>query len=140
MIFSKCKTIDLFDKISLTIPAKLKYHQDECAKIRALFITDCFESFIISFEEGMRDMIEKTKEDTANILEYFENGKSIRFRRSAPNITTENGGYAFFSIKMEAGGDKLQLNGQMTAKPYYKWSSDIEPVLITILNGIRIKA
>ena len=68
MIFQKNKTIELFDKFLLTIPTKLKHHQDEIH------------------------------------------------------------------------GEKIQLNGQMTAKPGYKWSDNIEPTLITILQGIRIKS
>ena len=49
------------------------------------------------------------------------------------------GGHAFFSIEFECHSEKIQLNGQMTAKPGYKWSDNIEPTLITILQGIRIK-
>ncbi|MBP3448520.1 MAG: 5'-nucleotidase C-terminal domain-containing protein [Clostridia bacterium] len=38
MIFHKNKTIELFDKFLLTIPTKLKHHQDEISNTKALFI------------------------------------------------------------------------------------------------------
>jgi len=141
MIFQKNKTIELFDKFLLTIPTKLKHHKDELSDTEALFITDCFESFVISFEEGMADMTKPEKdEDAKNTLEYQEDGKYIRFCRSVPEVPNSTGGHAFFSIELECHGEKIQLNGQMTAKPGYKWSDNIEPTLITILQGVRIKS
>ena len=138
MIFQRNKTIELFDKFLLTIPTKLKHHQDEISNTKALFITDRLESFVISFEEGMADMTKQEKaEDGKTTFEYREDGKCIRLCRSVPNST---GGHAFFSIELECHGEKIQLNGQMTAKPGYKWSDNIEPTLIIILQGIRIKS
>ncbi|MBE6913294.1 MAG: hypothetical protein E7473_12310 [Ruminococcaceae bacterium] len=141
MIFQKKKTIELLDKFLLTVPTKLKHHQDELSNTEALFITDRLESFVISFEKGMADMTKPEKdEDAKNTLEYEEDGKYIRFRRSVPDASNNTGGYAFFSIELDCHGKKLQLNGQMTAKPGYKWSDSIEPTMITILRGIRIKS
>ena len=141
MIFQKNKTIELFDKFLLTIPTKLKHHQDELSNTKALFITDHFESFVISFEEGMADMTKQEKDgDGKTTFEYQEDGKYIRFRRSVPEAPNSTGSYAFFSIELDHHGKKIQLNGQMTAKPGYKWSDNIEPTLITILQGIRIKS
>ena len=138
MIFQKNKTIELFDRILLTIPTKLKHHQDDLSNTKALFITDRFESFVISFEEGMADMTKSEKDENGKTtFEYREDGKYIRLCRSVSNKT---GGYAFFSIELECHGEKIQLNGQMIAKPGYKWSDKIEPTLITILQGIRIKS
>ena len=138
MIFQKNKTIELFDKFLLTIPTKLKHHQDEISNTKALFITDRFESFVISFEEGMADMTkQENDEDEKTTFEYQEGRKYIRLCRSVPKVPND---YAFFSIELECHGEKIQLNGQMTAKPGYKWSDNIEPTLITILQGIRIKS
>ena len=79
MIFQKNKTIELFDKFLLTIPTKLKHHPDELSNTKALFITDRFESFVISFEEGMADMTKQEKaEDGKTTFEYQEDGKYIR--------------------------------------------------------------
>ena len=140
MIFQKNKTIELFDKFLLTIPTKFKHHPDELSNTKALFITDRFDSFVISFEEGMADMTKPEKaEDGKTTFEYKEDGKCIRLCRSVPEVPNSTGGYAFFSIGLECHGEKIQLNGQMTAKPGYKWSDNIEPTLITILQGIRIK-
>lgn len=140
MIFQKNKTIELFDKFLLTIPTKLKHHQDELSNTKALFITDRFDSFVISFEEGMADMTKPEKdEDGKTTFEYQEDGKCIRLCRSVPEVPNSTGGHAFFSIELECHSEKIQLNGQMTAKPGYKWSDNIEPTLITILQGIRIK-
>ena len=141
MMFQKNKTIELFDKFLLTIPTKLKHHQDELSTTKALFITDRFESFVISFEAGMADMTKPEKdEDGKTTFEYQEDGKYIRFCRSLPEIPNNTGSYAFFSIELECHGEKIQLNGQMIAKPGYKWSDNIEPTLIIILQGIRIKS
>ena len=63
MIFQKNKTIELFDKFLLTIPTKLKHHPDELSNAKALFITDRFESFVISFEEGMADMTKQENDE-----------------------------------------------------------------------------
>jgi len=139
MIFQKNKTIELFDKFLLTIPAKLKHYQDELSNTKALFITDRFESFVISFEEGMADMTKQEKDEEKNTFEYQEEGKYIRLCRSVPKVPNGTGGYAFFSIELSHHGEKIQLNGQMTAKPGYKWSDNIEPNLITILQGVRSK-
>ena len=141
MIFQKNKTIELFDKFLLTIPTKLKHHPDEISNTKALFITDRFESFVISFEEGMADMTKQEKaEDGKTTFEYQEDGKYIRLCRSVPEVPSSTGSYAFFSIELRHNGEKIQLNGQMTAKPGYKWSDNIEPTLIIILQGIRIKS
>ena len=141
MIFQKNKTIELFDRFLLTIPTKLKHHQDDLSNTKALFITDRFESFVISFEEGMADMTKSEKDENGKTtFEYREDGKYIRLCRSVPEVPSSTGGYAFFSIKLECHGEKIQFNGQMTAKPGYKWSDKIEPTLITILQGIRIKS
>ena len=140
MIFKKNKTIELFNKFLLTIPTKLKHHQDEISNTKALFITDRFESFVISFEEGMADMTKQEKaEDGKTTFEYREDGKYIRLCRSVPEVPNSTGGHAFFSIELECHGEKIQLNGQMTAKPGYKWSDNIEPTLIIILQGVRSK-
>ena len=141
MIFQKNKTIELFDKFLLTIPTKLKHHQDEISNTKALFITDRFESFVISFEEGMADMTkQENAEDGKTTFEYQEDGKYIRLCRSVPEVPNSTGGHAFFSIELDHHGEKIQLNGQMTAKPGYKWSDNIEPTLIAILQGVRIKS
>ena len=66
MKFQKNKTIELFDKFLLTIPTKLKHHPDELSNTKALFITDRFESFVISFEEGMADMTKQEKDEDEN--------------------------------------------------------------------------
>lgn len=95
MIFQKNKTIELFDKFLLTIPTKLKHHQDELSDTEALFITDRFDSFVISFEEGMADMTkpEKMKMEkpllntgkTENISVYAEVFRTTReVMRSSP--------------------------------------------------------
>ena len=83
-------------------------------------------------------MTEKA-EDGKTTFEYREDGKYIRLCRSVPEVPNSTGGHAFFSIELRHNGEKIQLNGQMIAKPGYKWSDNIEPALITILQGIRIK-
>ena len=87
MIFQKNKTIELFDKFLLTIPTKLKHHQDELSTTKALFITDRFESFVISFEEGMADMTKQEKaEDGQFAIQKL-------FSEIAPKYAERNGGY-----------------------------------------------
>jgi len=139
MLCRKTKTINLFDKYSITLPGKLKCFSEGFPGKRVLFITDRFESFIVSFEEGMKNMLlNEAKGVASKFFEYSENGKSIKAQRIIPS-ENENGGYAFFSIEMDDNGRKAELNGQMTAHGSYKWSDNIELTLITILQGVRIK-
>ena len=63
------KTINLFDRYRLILPPALKHHQDGLPGKRVLFITDCDESFDISFEEDMEcmDMIPDTGSDRSAV-------------------------------------------------------------------------
>ena len=138
MLFRKPKAINLFDKYTVTIPSNLKYHMDRHRDNRVLFISDCFDSFVVSFEEGMQNMIsDDAEQDSKNFFEYSENGKHIKVQRVIPK-NLKNGGYAFFSIEMDDNGKKTELNGQMTAHGGYKWSDNIEPILIKLLDCISI--
>ena len=138
MLFKKNKTINLFDKYTVTLPPKLKYHMDGLPGKRVLFITDRYDTFIISFEEGMENMLSGgAKEDNMSFFEYSENGKSIKVKRTI-SPDNKSKGYAFFSIEMEDDGKKTELNGQMTAQDGYKWSNNIEPILIELLDCINI--
>ena len=50
-ISKKNKTIELFGKFLLTIPTKLKHHQDELSNTKALFI---IELTLITILQGVR--------------------------------------------------------------------------------------
>ena len=134
--------VSLFDTFSLTIPSKLKYHADGLPGKRVLFLTDSAESFIISFEEGMKmmDMMPNHPEESPMVsFQCCKDGKYIHQRRTDPKYRQGIGSFAFFHIELEDdNGSTLHLPGQMTAKAGYQWSDGVEPVLLDILNGITV--
>lgn len=136
------KTISLFDKYSLVIPPTLKWHEDGPPGKRVLFLTDSAESFIISFEEGMKmmDMMPNHPEESPMVsFQCCKDGKRIHQIRSDPQKRKGIGNYAFFHIELEDDdGSTLYLPGLMTAKAEYQWSDGVEPVLLDILNGIAV--
>lgn len=138
MFFRRSRTIQLFDRFVLTIPSKFKCRQDGLPGRRTLFITDRFSSFIISFEETMEELLQSNvSKHMTDVCSHVEGDKAIRLYRNASMENHTSGGYAFFSIEMEGGREKLF--GQMTAKRGYRWSEHMEPVLITILQGMEVQ-
>ena len=130
--------IRLFDKYSILVPPKHKWHQDGVVGNRCLFIADSKETFNVSFEEGMQmmDMVPDNKngEPTVSYLCRKE-GKYIHLKRN------KNGkiNCAFFHIELtDKDGNVLCLPGQIVAYADYKWSDGVEPVLLNLLEGISL--
>jgi hypothetical protein len=128
--------IRLFDKFSLIIPKKLKYHMDGVSGHRVLFVTDQEETINISFEEGMRmsDVLSDTNENAPKVVHRCcRAGKYIHQRHS--NIER----CVFFHIELEDDdGKTLYLPGQMVVSENYQWSDGVEPVLLNLLEGIDV--
>ena len=142
MALQKNKAINVFDKYSLVIPPKLKFHEDGIPGKRVLFITDQEESFIITFEEGMKlmDMMPDDPMENPTIrFQYCKDGKYIHQRR----IDTFHGNgrsYSFFHMELEdEDGHTVYLPGQMMASEAYAWSDGIEPVLMELLERIAVE-
>ena len=139
MILKQKEEVNLFDRFSLVVPPKLKWHQDGIPGQRVLFISDQKETFSVSFEEGsqMRDMLPPDQQEAkASVsFQYCKDDKYIHLRRSGE----KNDKFAFFHIELEDdGGSTLYLPGQMVVFCEYKWSDGVEPVLIDVLNGIAV--
>ena len=138
----KNKTVRLFDTYSLTIPSKLKYHADGLPGKRVLFLTDSAETFIISFEEGMKmmDMMPDHPEESPKVsFQCCKDGKYIHQRRTDPKYRQGIGSFAFFHIELDDdNGGTRYLPGQMTAKAGYQWAEGVEPVLLDLLDGIAV--
>lgn len=135
----KQKEVNLFDRFSLVVPPKLKWHQDGIPGQRVLFIYDQKESFTVSFEEGMqiRDMLPPDQQEVKPSVsfQYCKDDKYIHLRRSGK----KNDRFAFFHIELEDDeGSTLYLPGQIVVFCDYKWSEGVEPVLIDVLNGIAV--
>lgn len=139
MILKQKEEVNLFDRFSLVVPPKLKWHQDGIPGQRVLFISDRKETFSVSFEEGsqMRDMLPPDQQEAkASVsFQYCKDDKYIHMRRSGE----KNDKFAFFHIELEdEDGSTLYLPGQMVVFCEYKWSDGVEPVLIDVLNGIAV--
>ena len=139
MILKQKEVVRLFDKFSLVVPPKLKWHQDGIPGQRILFISDRKETFSVSFEEGMqiRDMFPPDQQETKSSVsfQYCKDDKYIHLRRSGE----KNDKVAFFHIELEdEDGSTLYLPGQMVVFCDYKWSDEVEPVLIDIMNGFSV--
>lgn len=130
-------TVSLFDKYSLVIPQGLKYHTDSSPGQRVLFITDKKESFTVSFEEDMKlmDMLPETGGEQTVRYQCCQDGKYIHLRRRSEKPIP----CAFFHIELEdSGGKAYSLPGQLVVCKDYTWSDGIEPVLMELLDGIRL--
>ena len=139
MILKQKEVVRLFDKFSLVVPPKLKWHQDGIPGQRVLFVSDRKEIFVVSFEEGMqmRDMLPPDQQETKSSVsfQYCKDDKYIHLRRSGE----KNDKFAFFHIELEdEDGSTLYLPGQMVVFCDYKWSDEVEPVLIDIMNGFSV--
>lgn len=136
---SQPKTVvRLFDKYSILVPPKHKWHQDGVAGSRCLFIADSKETFNVSFEEGMQmmDMVADNENGVPTVSYHCcKEGKYIHLKRNKNGKIT----CAFFHIELtDKYGNVLCLPGQIVASADYKWSEGIEPVLLNLLEGISI--
>ena len=139
MLLKQKEVVNLFDRFSLVVPPKLKWHQDGIPGQRVLFVSDRKEIFVVSFEEGMqmRDMLPPDQQETKSSVsfQYCKDDKYIHLRRSGE----KNDKFAFFHIELEdEDGSTLYLPGQMVVYCDYKWSDGVEPVLIDIMNGFSV--
>ena len=131
--------IPLFDIYDLAIPPGFTAHLDGPQGQRVVFLFDKEERIVISFEEGMKlmDMLPVgTMSDlSVHTAEFCRNGKYIHLCR----YINKKGGFAFFHIELDNGkGKPLCIPGQMLADVGYQWSEEIEPVLLEIMDGLRI--
>ena len=138
MLLKQKEVVNLFDRFSLVIPPKLKYHTDGLPGHRVLFITDAKETFNVSFEEGMQTQDSSTdSKANAKTVSYqcCKDGKYIHQQRS--KSTAER--CAFFHMELEDDdGKTLYLSGQIVVTDKYQWSDGVEPVLMKLLEGIAV--
>lgn len=137
---SKIRKISLLEANHLVIPQGLLCHIDGLPGQRVMFLSDEEESFTVSFEEGMELMdmrpLDHLSESPVLTLSSTRNGKYIHYRR----ISNGKGSFAFFHFEIEdKDGSILKIPGQMTARPDYQWTDNIEPVLLAIVDGISIR-
>lgn len=133
------RTIHLFDTFALTVPPELEWQQDGLPGKRVLFLSDQAETFLVSFEEGMKSM------DLCSDVSEYSNGKSLEYRcdeayihqwRSREQMLSKGNIFAFFHFELQdQHGQVWHLPGQMTAKPGYRWSDGVEPILIELLHA-----
>lgn len=132
------KTVNLFDKYRLTIPHRLKYHQDGIPGHRVLFISDEQETFTVSFEEEMEmmDMLPDTVSNCSTVQhQCSKNGKYIHLKRNNGNLVV----FTFFHMELaDNKGGILYLPGQMVVNVDYTCADGIEPILMELLDGIEI--
>lgn len=137
------RTIHLFDTFALTVPPELEWQQDGLPGKRVLFLSDQDETFLVSFEEGMKSM------DLYSDMSEYSNGASLEYRcdeayihqwRSREQLLSEGNIFAFFHFELrDPHGQVCHLPGQMTAKPGYRWSDGVELILIELLQAFTVQ-
>lgn len=130
--------ISLFDKYSLVIPPKLKWHQNGIPGQRVLIISDKKETIVVSIEEGMKpmDMTPDTDKSVPTVsYQCCKDGKYIHQKRNTVVGIT----YSFFHMELEdEDGKQHCLAGQMVVNKDYQWSNGIEPILMELLENIVV--
>lgn len=84
MMLLKNQLVNLFDKYRLSVPPKLKCHQDGIPGRRVLFIDDKKGTITVSFEENMKlmDMDENIGKSVPTAsYQLRKDGKYIHLRR-----------------------------------------------------------
>jgi hypothetical protein len=129
--------ISLFNKYSLAISKKLKWHQSGLPGQYKLSITDAEETFIVSFVEGMKLMDMLPNGDSVPAVSYqsFRDGKYIHQKRN----TAGNTAFSYFHIELEdEDGKQHCLAGQIVVDKGYQWTDGVEPLLMELLEGIDV--
>jgi len=126
------RTINLFNKFNLVIPETLTYHIDGFPERRSAFIIDNDDSFVITFEEGMK-CLDMSNDKSLVCFNHRIDERYVHQQRFGKN------NIAFFHIELDnSDGEKIYLPGQMVTETNYKWSDGLEPILIELLKGISL--
>jgi len=117
---------------------RLNYWLDGNIGQRSLFISAEDESFIISFEEGMR-CIDLAENASGRRFEYRWGERYLHQVRSERPGRNTTGSWSFFHMEItDHAGNIHWLPGQMVAWAGYPWTEGVEPLLVEILNSISV--
>lgn len=116
------KTINLFDRYRLILPPALKHHQDGLPGKRVLFITDCEESFDISFEEDMEcmDLTAGGLDRERTVCFEHRSGDQYIHQRRIDRRSTNCSSYCFVAVSPRPCLDAVRMIGTYwTVREWY---------------------
>jgi len=109
---------------------------------RCLFISNEKQTFVMSFEEGMRciDLVEGHG-DEKDFLRFETRKGEIYLHERRTKAKSNGSNYSFFHFEIpDTEGITHYLPGQINVRPEYYWSNGPDPVLLALLEGIALEA
>lgn len=107
---------------------------------RCLFISNVEQTFVMSFEEGMRciDLVEGHG-DEKDFLQFETRRGEVYLHERRTKAKSNGSNYSFFHFEIsDAEGRVRYLPGQINVRPEYYWSNGPDPVLLDLLEGIAL--
>lgn len=131
------KSCNLFDSFTILPFSCFRYNFDGPTGKRVLFIESEEKHFTLSFEESMSCLDIRNGEKRPYTEAEYKNGKGYIHQLRIG----ESSNFAFFHFEYhDREGKKYLLPGQMRGTEGYTWSeSEVEPVLVEIMNSITLK-
>ncbi|MBQ7118099.1 MAG: hypothetical protein IJN88_07800 [Clostridia bacterium] len=131
------KSRNLFDSFTILPFSSLLYNFDGPKGKRVLFIESEEKHFTLSFEEGMSCLDIRKGEKRPYTEAEYKNGKGYIHQLRIGEASN----FAFFHFEYhDREGKTYLLPGQMRGTEGYTWSeSEVEPVLVEIMNSITLK-
>lgn len=131
------KSRNLFDTFTISPFSCFRYNFDGPTGKRVLFIESKEKQFTLSFEEGMSCLDVRKGEKRPYTEAEYKNGKGYIHQLRIGEASN----FAFFHFEYhDREGKTYLLPGQMRGTEGYTWSeSEVEPVLVEIMNSITLK-
>ncbi|MBQ6873147.1 MAG: hypothetical protein IJO24_02440 [Clostridia bacterium] len=131
------KSRNLFDSFTISPCSCFRYNFDGPTGRRVLFIESEEKYFTLSFEEGMSCLDIRNGEKRPYTEAEYKNGKGYIHQLRIG----ETSNFVFFHFEYhDSRGKTYLLPGQMRGKEGYTWSeSEVEPILVEIMNSITLK-
>ena len=131
------KSRNLFDSFTISPCSCFRYNFDGPTGKRVLFIESEEKHFTLSFEEGMSCLDVRKGEKRPYTEAEYKNGRGYIHQLRIGEASN----FAFFHFEYhDREGKTYLLPGQMRGTEGYTWSeSEVEPVLVEIMNSITIK-
>lgn len=127
----------LFDSFTISPCSCFRYNFDGPEGKRVLFIESEEKHFTLSFEEGMSCLDVRNGEKRPYTEAEYKNGRGYIHQLRIG----ETSNFVFFHFEYhDREGKTYLLPGQMRGREGYTWSeSEVEPVLVEIMNSITLK-
>jgi len=122
----------LFECIPMVPLPRLQYWTDGDVGHRVLFIADEGETFVVTFEEGMKCMDQRRAPGCIDAEHHSKNLYLHQCRGTQDNV-------CFFRLEWTDSGGAVHIQpGQMVTDSGYIWADGIEPVLLSIMTSLQM--